>query len=1146
MSNIIPKNWMGWTVAVDEHGDITLTTEIDGNSIRRDIGKVWDEVKASQVIEKVNNKVLIPKSFEGWGVVITKKGYIALQRKINGKAVQIHLGRDWDEDKAADYIRDFENKQSSIPSKPGMESSIPVSIPSKPGMEPGMELSEPTPDQNSNGMSFSSVAQNSCFSGEMQKINTICSERPVGETPINRATEVPIPHKTTRPGIGSTKRASFVPLEKKDIPITSANVREALSAIDPNLPREEWWKIGAAIKDGLGEEGFGLFNDWSRGGESYDSNAVKVTWKSTHSSGRITIGTLWYFAIQNGWKPERELSQESIVIREERARIRKEAQVQEEKKVADEHAQAASKAKYLWDYSSAVKDNHPYLVRKGLSELAVTYSSWNLHEISAGQAARDLGYPPRSNNEYLEGRLLLVPVKIDGKLSTCELIDGAGRKSAIKGGAKSGGYWTNCPEGYDKEVILIAEGVATALSVYNSMTYCVFAALSCGNLKKVAEYVRAQYPETKIIILADLGNGQSKATEAALAVDGYVATPDFGPNRLESDTDFNDLYQKKNGDSLVMAQIKAAVKPEPRLESTSEPIPAPEENLSPVGALFTADRPAFHVIEEWIELEGNRKLRPGVWYFSGGGEDEEVETWICSPIHIDAVTFDGQDNNFGRMLRLLNTNKHWRQWAMPMEFLSGLGNELRSELLAMGVEISPNSKARNLLATYLQENPPLRKVRCALQTGWCKDSFVLPDTVIGPSKELITFQSGERGHEEQTCSGTLEGWKENISKLAIHNTILMLSLSTSFTGPLLYKCNGESGGLHFVGDSSTGKTTAIEAACSVWGGRNYKRSWRATANGMEGAAALFNDCLLALDEINECDPKEVGAIIYALGNGVGKQRARRTGTARPVTRWRTFVLSSGERSLPTVMLDAGKKTKAGQSMRLIDVPIKRDYGAWDDLHGHATGAEFSDAIKAAAFEHHGIAGRTFLEHLADDKRDFVKMLTEYKQGDFLVPGADGQVTRVGSRFATIALAGELATEYGITGWDKRMALMSALDTFHLWTINRGLENDESHQVVEQLSDFLDRHGDSRFSGIPENGEIVRDRAGWYRNNETSGSREYLFTSEGLREALKGFDFERALDLLEGKGKLICAGLGKNKTKLLKLGGRVIRLYVVNP
>jgi putative DNA primase/helicase len=87
----------------------------------------------------------------------------------------------------------------------------------------------------------------------------------------------------------------------------------------------------------------------------------------------------------------------------------------------------------------------------------------------------------------------------------------------------------------------------------------------------------------------------------------------------------------------------------------------------------------------------------------------------------------------------------------------------------------------------------------------------------------------------------------------------------------------------------------------VWGGPGYRRSWRATANGMEGAAALFNDCLLALDEISECDPREVGAIVYSLGNGRGKQRASRTGAARSVTRWQAFIVSTGERTIGTTM-----------------------------------------------------------------------------------------------------------------------------------------------------------------------------------------------------------------------------------------------------
>src|SRR5207247_1076814 len=110
-------------------------------------------------------------------------------------------------------------------------------------------------------------------------------------------------------------------------------------------------------------------------------------------------------------------------------------------------------------------------------------------------------------------------------------------------------------------------------------------------------------------------------------------------------------------------------------------------------------------------------------------------------------------------------------------------------------------------------------------------------------------------------------------------------------------------------------------------------SWNATANGQEGAAALCNDGLLVLDEISEADPKEVGKIVYSLGNGTGKQRANQSGNARGVTRWRCVVLSSGERTVGTTMAEGGHRIKAGQAVRLLDTPAARAFGAWDNLHG---------------------------------------------------------------------------------------------------------------------------------------------------------------------------------------------------------------------
>lgn len=557
----------------------------------------------------------------------------------------------------------------------------------------------------------------------------------------------------------------------------------------------------------------------------------------------------------------------------------------------------------------------------------------------------------------------------------------------------------------------------------------------------------------------------------------------------------------------------------------------------------TNDRPQFVVIDDWLD-HGGVKYQPGVWYFYTDKDGSPAQSWVCSPLHIEAVTFDGQENNFGRLLRFKNTLGHWREWAMPMDMLRGGGDDLRGELLAVGVGIDPSQRARNQLASYLQERAPQRLMRCALQVGWCDGSFVLPDAVIGPKASGVIFQSGERGHDEHTKAGTLAGWQSEISVLAINNPLLTLALSASFAGPILARCNAEGGGVHFVGDSSTGKTTLLEAACSIWGGSNYRRSWRATANGMEGAAAMFNDCLLALDEISECDPREVGAIVYALGNGCGKQRAGRSGSARGVTRWRCIVLSSGERSISTTMAEGGHRAKAGQAVRLLDIPAARTFGAWDDLHGLASGTKFSDAIKRSSVTHHGHAGRAFLEKLTRDASDCCAVFEGFKAlPEFSAEGGEGQDKRAAGRFALLAMAGETATNYGITGWPEGEAIKAASECFSLWRATRGKGNDERRQIIEKVSGFIERHGSGRFSDADATIEApIRDRAGWWK--ESYGDREYLFTAEGMREALKGFDFKRGLDVLQEVGALAAPGADGERAKSIRIAGHKKRLYIV--
>lgn len=977
-------------------------------------------------------------------------------------------------------------------------------------------------------------------------------------------------------------------------------IREALHFI-PATDRETWVRMGMAVKSELGDAGFEVWNAWSQEADSYNAKDARDVWKSIRANGKVSAGTLFHEAKANGWRDDGTHQTPSPEDLDTRRREAAERAAREEAEKAREHAEAARKAAAIWKAARPAGTDHPYLARKGVKATAA------LREIHADRAAAILGYRPQAKGEALTGCLLLAPAKVGDKISTVELIDEAGRKSAIAGGAKAGGYWAAqpLPEGDGAGLcLLIGEGVATVLTASEATGRPSIAALSCGNLPTVARAMRKRYPAAdSLVILTDLvkatGELDPHAIKAALAVGGLLAVPDFGTDRPDGATDFNDMAALCGMEAVGRAIAGATVPARDAHGPGQEKAPAgdsasaesgsasPETDViditdvqasngadSVVTAGVAADvtdvtddgaisipegaRPCFKVFDNWTTIrESGGKLRPGAWFFgikAGRKADDPptlIQQWICSPLHIEAVTFDGQDNNYGRLLRFRNTVGRWREWAMPMELLRGAGDELRGELLAMGVEIGPISKT--LLAQYLQAKPPKRRVHCALQVGWCGDCFVLPDVVIGLKAADVIFQSGERGHDEHTRAGTLAGWQSEIAARAVGNPLLLLAQSASFAGPMLARCNAEGGGLHYVGDSSTGKTTLIEAACSTWGGPNFRRSWRATANGVEGAAALFNDCLLALDEISECDPKEVGAIVYALGNGRGKQRASRTGTARSVTRWRCSVLSSGERTIATHMAEAGHRAKAGQSVRLLDIPAVRRFGAWDDLHGLPSGAAFSDALKRAAATHHGQAGRAFLEKLTRDGRDFCELLERIKAlKEFSAEGGEGQDKRAAARFALLALSGEVATEYEITGWPEGAAIDAAVEGFKAWQSLRGRGNDERRQILERVSDFIDRHGDSRFSDADAKAtddtgaspEVMRiNRAGWWRDAGSNG-RQYLFTADGLREALKGFDFKRALDSLQEAGALPGPDASGERAKPQRIGGRLVRLYPI--
>lgn len=346
--------------------------------------------------------------------------------------------------------------------------------------------------------------------------------------------------------------------------LTEHEITQALTYLDPSCSREEWVRIGMAVKSELGNAGFALWNDWSKtAGAKYHAPDARDTWKSISHTGGITIATLIHEAQQFGFTLDEAtrapIDQSEIEQRRQQREAEREAERLERER---KRAEAAERAKKIWNQAEDVDEGgHPYLQRKCVRSFGLRVGKW-----VRGQDA------------------LLVPLhNIDGHLVSLQAIfanenaDIGRDRDYLPGGQKRGAFYLvgGKPRG-SQPVIAICEGYATGASIHMAGGYCAAVAFDAGNVPTVARQLRESYPLATILVCADndqwhkaghANDGIHYARQAASSANGILLVPKFADTSTKP-TDFNDLHALE-GIEAVRAQLLDAI-PQPDNDNVLE------------------------------------------------------------------------------------------------------------------------------------------------------------------------------------------------------------------------------------------------------------------------------------------------------------------------------------------------------------------------------------------------------------------------------------------------------------------------------------------------------------------------------------------------------------------------------------------------
>jgi hypothetical protein len=338
---------------------------------------------------------------------------------------------------------------------------------------------------------------------------------------------------------------------------------------------------------------------------------------------------------------------------------------------------------------------------------------------------------------------------------------------------------------------------------------------------------------------------------------------------------------------------------------------------------------------------------------------------------------------------------------------------------------------------------PKHKVTSRLGRGRADDAFFFPG--VSTNIRFSPLGAGDAALYRAYSSrgGSMRGWLEVMGSLASEGLMIpQIAVLAAFVPPLQRRLQIPNFILDLHGNTSTGKSTSLKLAASVYGKPSDPDSlilqWTNTSVAIEQVAATCSELPVFLDDAQHCPPEFKRSVIYMIANGRGKGRGAlggRGGTSETPT-WHTVALSTSEEPLHAASPHEGAR---GRILPVggLNPPFR------------AGSASFVQEVERTASHNHGHAGEAYIRHVGGwTAGDAGRWHQRYELicGELLKVSSSNVAARVSRYVAAIQLAAEVACPL--------LGLPFKPDVASAWLMLHLLEQDGAENLVLRAARVL--------------------------------------------------------------------------------------------